>query len=87
MNWAHDRNEQAALTAARCLELLPTDPRCEPVWATLVGGIAAAVLSDVSPEFAQASLRACVAGSGPLLALPLHGRLGWRRRARFAGCL
>ena len=89
LNWTHARHAQAALTAARCLELLPTplDPVYVPVCATLVGMIASARLADVTPEFDQASLRASAAGSGTLLALPITGRLGWRRRARFMGCL
>ena len=88
-NWASNFHKDAALTYARGLELLPTPmgPRYEPTWAALVGGIASAMLQDISPEFYQACLRACKAGSGPLLALPLHGRLGWRRRARHVGCL
>jgi len=89
LNWTHARHAQAALTAARCLELLPTPlhPVYVPVCATLVGMIASARLADVTPEFDQASLRASAAGSGTLLALPITGRLGWRRRARFMGCL
>ena len=89
VNWTHACNERTALTAARCLELLPTPLNAvyAPVCAALVGSIAAAMLADVSPEFFQASLRAVDAGSGTLLALPIHGRLGWRRRARFMGCL
>ena len=88
--WSHSHREQQAWSAARCLELMPkaraeTEPTVWPVWAAIVNNLATAMFADLSPEFDRVCLCAARAGGGPLLALPLRGFLGWRRRARLTG--
>ena len=88
--WRSSRFERQALTAARCLELLPktrfeTDPAVRPVWAVIANSLATAMLEDLSPEFEGACWCAARAGTGPLYEIPLRGYIGWRRRARIAG--
>ena len=81
--WERDHNHRSALTAVRCLELLPMKPCIGPVWSVLVGTIAQSMLAELSPDFEQVAHRAARAG-GVFPALPFRG---WRRRARLAGHL
>ena len=82
--WNTEFHQRAASVFALALELLPEDPRMEPVWVVGVGQIASAMLSDLSPEFYQVCLRNTGSGRSPFRALPICGRWGWRRRARLA---
>ena len=85
--WNTEFHQRAASVVAFALELLPEDPRMEPVWVVGVGQIASAMLSDLSPEFYQVCLRNTGSGRSPFRSLPICGRWGWRRRARLAGLL
>ena len=90
ITWRLSHREQMAWSAARCLELMlkaraEAEPAVCPVWAAYVNTLATVLMADLSPGFDRVYLCATRAGRDPFLALPLHGYLGWRRRARLAG--
>ena len=72
-----------AAVLARALDLLPR-AKCPPAWAVLVCSLAAMFLEDMCPPFHRVRLRAA-ARDAPFSLVPLRGRFGWRKRARWAG--
>ncbi len=82
-DWASPSIERHAAVLARALDLLPR-ARCPRAWSVLVCNLAACFLEDIHPPFHDVRLRAA-AGDKPFSLVPIRGRYGWRKRARWAG--
>ena len=81
--WAADSRECQAAVLARALDLLPR-AKCPPAWAVLVCNLSAMFLEDICPAFYRVRMRAADRDT-PFSLVPLRGRFGWRKRARWAG--
>ncbi len=81
--WASESLGGEAAVLARALDLLPR-ARCPPAWSALVCNLSALFLEDIYPRFHRVRLRAAGRDT-PFSLVPLRGRFGWRRRARWAG--
>lgn len=69
---------------AQVLDLTPRDERTITPWSLVVCDFFALMLEDISPAFRQVRRNYCGIYSGVFSIVPLRGRFGWRRRARFA---
>jgi hypothetical protein len=82
--WSCPWRQHSAGVFARALDLLPRG-KSVVVWSLLVCDIMAYMLEDLSPVFRRVRAEFSRSHGDVFSLVPLRGRRGWRRRARFAG--
>jgi hypothetical protein len=82
--WSCSWRQRIAGVQARALDLFPRW-KSVVVWSLLVCDILAWMFEDISPVFRRVRAEFSRSHGDVFSLVPLRGRYGWRRRARFAG--
>jgi hypothetical protein len=83
--WCSSWLASRAAVTAQVLDLTPREERTIAPWSLVVCDLFALMLEDISPAFRQVRRKYFDIYGDVFSIVPLRGRFGWRRRARFAG--